>query len=1135
MMDICLTYLKRFILTALTLVVFLCPGWSQVTVTATGGVPTATYTTLKGSFDAVNNGLHSGIINIIINSSTTETATCSLNAVGGLTNYSRITIRPGAACTVTGNIAGPLIHLNGADSVTIDGRINGAGNTRSLTLQNTYNGNMGFAYVVLVSGGANKNKLQYLICEGLGQSTADNGTIYCTGNQFNKIADCEVKAYGTGWQSVGIYCNADTDDTISNNLVRDFMSQSSNSIGVGIYAKSCMNAQIVGNSIYQTKPVNSAIPYALNFILAFGGGNHKIFGNYIGGTAPQCGGDYSVFDGSGVNNYSVTGISINLVYSGGSIDSNIIARIKVINTLSLYSTFSGLIVASSPFIIGNYAGNLIGSTVDTGSIVVNNGTFRGIVSSGSISYSTTWIFNNKIGGVTARGGDAIAISAMDSAVINNNIIGGAVSNSIRYWQSRMNPSGIRISNGQNQSKVYCIGNTIRNVSAHFSTSTPSSFDGILNSSLTNDNGKRWIKNNTITNITCSSDSGDVKVYGIHSLAGGTNILVNNQIRANIISNIQATTVTPNSVVYGIYNESGYSSFLTIDSNSITNLSSDAANTNSNLNVSVQGIGMISSSNGPVNIAANKIGGLSNSSTAAAYVAGINCYYNNTTPINLAANRIYDLSNPNTTNGSVAGIMVGSPDNGYFLVKNNMIHLSPADGSVFGIHNYLGNGGVSAYYNSVLISGTSSGVNTSAAYVRVPFSNANTHLQNNIFENVRSGGTGNHYTVSNANVNPDTGWQYSNFNNLYSANPATAVRWGSTDYNFGAYQAATLRDTCSVNMVASFVYPDTGDLHLANVAGNNSLQGKYTSFVADDYDNQLRNAFPAIGADEINLSYQGAIVTGPTTVCPDGYYVLYGTYSPNMQWYRNGQPIPGATNDTLHVYLPGSYKIQHINGCLTNTSGAITITQLPITRDTMLATICPGSSYSFGGNSYSVAGMYTDSFTSVAGCDSLVTLILSVNTINDTITQTGNTLTALSSSGTYQWINCFNFSPMVGQTSQSFTFGVSGSYAVIISVNGCIDTSNCYTVATASIPVIPELSSVNAYPNPTSGEITFRASADIYRIALTDLKGMSVFVDDTPTGKVATIDMHGLAAGVYFYKVAVGDAVITGKILLQTDK
>ena len=130
--------MKLFFLPLAGLTLFATAGLAQVSVTATAGTtgPTA-YTTVKGAFDAINAGTHRGAITISITGDTTETATAALNASGsGAAAYTSVLVRPtGGTRTITGNIVGAIIKLNGADNVTIDGRINGAG--RNLTVSNS--------------------------------------------------------------------------------------------------------------------------------------------------------------------------------------------------------------------------------------------------------------------------------------------------------------------------------------------------------------------------------------------------------------------------------------------------------------------------------------------------------------------------------------------------------------------------------------------------------------------------------------------------------------------------------------------------------------------------------------------------------------------------------------------------------------------------------------------------------------------------------------------------------------------------------------------------------------------------------------------------------------------------------------
>ncbi|MCC6600945.1 MAG: gliding motility-associated C-terminal domain-containing protein [Crocinitomicaceae bacterium] len=78
----------------------------------------------------------------------------------------------------------------------------------------------------------------------------------------------------------------------------------------------------------------------------------------------------------------------------------------------------------------------------------------------------------------------------------------------------------------------------------------------------------------------------------------------------------------------------------------------------------------------------------------------------------------------------------------------------------------------------------------------------------------------------------------------------------------------------------------------------------------------------------------------------------------------------------------------LNGC-PGAPHTLEIAVLPAASSSFEDEICLGQSYSFGGNNYTSSGTYTAAFQTGAGCDSIVTLHLDVvpfltNTINETI-------------------------------------------------------------------------------------------------------------------------------------------------------
>lgn len=97
--------------------------------------------------------------------------------------------------------------------------------------------------------------------------------------------------------------------------------------------------------------------------------------------------------------------------------------------------------------------------------------------------------------------------------------------------------------------------------------------------------------------------------------------------------------------------------------------------------------------------------------------------------------------------------------------------------------------------------------------------------------------------------------------------------------------------------------------------------------------------------------------------------------------------------------------------------------------------------------YTSTGIYTATIQNAAGCDSVITIDLTVNTVDPSATQLNAvTLQANSSTGQYQWVDCDNnFSFLNGETNQVFTAASNGNYAVIVTENGCTDTSSCIVV------------------------------------------------------------------------------------------
>jgi hypothetical protein len=95
---------------------------------------------------------------------------------------------------------------------------------------------------------------------------------------------------------------------------------------------------------------------------------------------------------------------------------------------------------------------------------------------------------------------------------------------------------------------------------------------------------------------------------------------------------------------------------------------------------------------------------------------------------------------------------------------------------------------------------------------------------------------------------------------------------------------------------------------------------------------------------------------------------------------------------------------------------------------------------------------------------------------------------------------------------------NGSYALLLTQNSCIDTSNCHVVIISGIHSIPKEEGAYLYPNPSPDifYFVFSNSTDIMPYAVYDIAGREILAGVlTPTKNL--LDLSAFADGVYFLK------------------
>lgn len=239
---------------------------------------------------------------------------------------------------------------------------------------------------------------------------------------------------------------------------------------------------------------------------------------------------------------------------------------------------------------------------------------------------------------------------------------------------------------------------------------------------------------------------------------------------------------------------------------------------------------------------------------------------------------------------------------------------------------------------------------------------------------------------------------------------------------------------------------------------------------------------------------------------------------NMELY-----LDSATNYNAHdADIVGRIEMYYAL-CVTPTS-------------TVSASICKGEHYVFGTQQLDTAGTYTKTFqTAENACDSTVILTLSVINIDTSVTRNQATLTANAVNAGYQWINCNNGNmPIPGKTNMTFQPDQNGNYAVIITQNGCSDTSSCYSVQGLDITEMTTSSFVRLYPNPATSSVNILLEYYLRdaSIRLTDAIGQVMFRDTQIHGNNLSIDISNYADGLYFVEITEGARRSRAKFIKQ---
>lgn len=171
--------------------------------------------------------------------------------------------------------------------------------------------------------------------------------------------------------------------------------------------------------------------------------------------------------------------------------------------------------------------------------------------------------------------------------------------------------------------------------------------------------------------------------------------------------------------------------------------------------------------------------------------------------------------------------------------------------------------------------------------------------------------------------------------------------------------------------------------------------------------------------------------------------------------------------------------------------------------------------------------YINSF----GCDSIVCLDLTISSFDTTVLNFDSILFSQDNNSDYQWIMCDPEIILNSENNQFLKPPVGGMYAVVLSNENCIDTSECLQYVPLGAASIKDRLEVLVYPNPSKGVFTIHSSERILGLEIYDTLGRIVFQKDAIEATSFECD-HFLSNGVYLMKVKINSTSVYKELIIS---
>lgn len=244
----------------------------------------------------------------------------------------------------------------------------------------------------------------------------------------------------------------------------------------------------------------------------------------------------------------------------------------------------------------------------------------------------------------------------------------------------------------------------------------------------------------------------------------------------------------------------------------------------------------------------------------------------------------------------------------------------------------------------------------------------------------------------------------------------------------------------------------------------------------------------------------------------------------LQYQIVGESIRFLTKSGMDTtYVRGIIS----NSCGTDTTETVSLYVRPAYIGTLHYYLCKNDSVVINGVKYFSPIRFNDSLQNILGCDSVLVHDIQQEWPFANVFDDDGALLCNGGYDSYQWINCSNLQPVSGATDSIFTPTDSSQYAVIVSLNGCSDTSQCMR---SSIGILEQLEvGIDVFPNPTSGNFTIQVNHSSSNLNghIRDMTGKMV-KSFTINSNKTDINMVDYSPGLYLLEIWDGKKIMVFK-------